>query len=204
MSQAVTVRPLAEILSWPPEGFSRVPLHVHSDPEIYAWEQDLIFRGPAWHFLGLEVEIPKAGDFITSFIGDTPVIVIRTEAGTINGLVNRCAHKGTTVCYEQHGNKPVLTCPYHNWIYDHDGNLTTVAFERGLKGAGGMPDDFDKAKHGLPRLRVRMPERADVRQLLGGDAAARRLSRPVDDRVHPPHHLEADAHPRPLQPGDGQ
>jgi phenylpropionate dioxygenase-like ring-hydroxylating dioxygenase large terminal subunit len=154
MSQAVTVRPLAELLSWPPEGFTRVPLHVHSDPEIYAWEQDLIFRGPAWHFLGLEVEIPQPGDYITSFVGDTSVIVIRSAAGAINALVNRCAHKGTTVCYEPRGNKPFLTCPYHNWIYDHDGNLTSVAFERGIKELGGMPADFDKARHGLRRLRV--------------------------------------------------
>jgi len=112
MSQAVTVRPLPELLSWPEQGVSRVPLHVHSDPEIYAWEQDLIFRGPSWHFLGLEIEVPKPGDYITTFVGDTSVIMIRTEDGTINALVNRCAHKGTIVCYEQRGNKPFLTCPY--------------------------------------------------------------------------------------------
>ena len=154
MSQAVTVRPLPELLSWPEQGVSRVPLHVHSDPEIYAWEQDLIFRGPSWHFLGLEIEVPKPGDYITTFVGDTSVIMIRTEDGRINALVNRCAHKGTIVCYEQRGNKPFLTCPYHNWIYDHDGRLTSVAFERGLKDAVGMPQDFDKAQHRLPKLRV--------------------------------------------------
>src|SRR5258706_9626775 len=154
MSQAVTVRPLPELLSWPEQGVSRVPLHGHSDPEIYAWEQDVIFRGPSWHFLGLEIEVPKPGDYITTFVGDTSVIMIRTEDGRINALVNRCAHKGTIVCYEQRGNKPFLTCPYHNWIYDHDGRLTSVAFERGLKDAVGMPQDFDKAQHRLPKLRV--------------------------------------------------
>ena len=85
MSQAVTVRPLPELLSWPEQGVSRVPLHVHSDPEIYAWEQDLIFRGPSWHFLGLEIEVPKPGDYITTFVGDTSVIMIRTEH-TLEGM----------------------------------------------------------------------------------------------------------------------
>src|SRR5258708_13295277 len=97
MSQAVTVRPLPELLSWPEQGVSRVPLHVHSDPEIYAWEQDLIFRGPSWHFLGLEIEVPRAGDYITTFIGDTSVIMIRTEARTTTPLVNPLPHKAPTL-----------------------------------------------------------------------------------------------------------
>src|SRR5260221_3431900 len=133
MSQALTARPLDALLTWPAGDLSRVPLQVHIDPEIYAWEQDKIFRGAAWHFLGLEVEVPAAGDFVTSFIGETPIIMVRTETGGINGLVNRCVHKGSTVCIEQRGNKPYLTCPYHNWIYDHDGRLTSVAFEHGIK-----------------------------------------------------------------------
>lgn len=154
MSQAQTVRPLNELLSWPNEGLSRVPLSVHSDPGIYAWEQDLIFRGPAWHFLGLEIELPKPGDYFTTFIGDSSIIVLRSESGSINALVNRCAHKGSLVCHEQRGNKPYLTCPYHNWIYDHEGRLTSVAFEHGIKQQGGMPADFDKANHRLTPIRL--------------------------------------------------
>ena len=45
-------------------------------------------------------------------------------------------------------------CPYHQWVYDLKGNLIGVPFRRGLKGQGGMPDDFDLADHGLQTLRV--------------------------------------------------
>src|SRR5207247_10937145 len=69
-------------------------------------------------------------------------------------VVNRCAHKGATVCYQAEGNAKTFTCPYHNWIYDHDGRLTMVPFERGVQQLGGMPKDFDKDHYRLVALRV--------------------------------------------------
>ena len=45
MAQAVAARPMRELIQWPAQGFTHVPMQVFSDPEIYSWEQDLIFRG---------------------------------------------------------------------------------------------------------------------------------------------------------------
>src|SRR6476620_2264644 len=61
------------------------------DPDAYQREQERIFRGPTWNFLGLEAEIPNPGDFRTTYVGDTPVIVNCDANGTIYALVNRCA-----------------------------------------------------------------------------------------------------------------
>jgi phenylpropionate dioxygenase-like ring-hydroxylating dioxygenase large terminal subunit len=157
MSQAVAARPLKDVVTWPAEGYTRVPLNVFSDPDVHAWEQDLIFRGPTWSFLGLECEIPEPGDYITNLVGDTPVIIVRRADGGINALVNRCVHKGSLICYEPKGKRDRrhnFVCPYHNWIYDFDGNLTSIAFEKGVQGKGGMPADFDKSQWKLTRLRV--------------------------------------------------
>jgi anthranilate 1,2-dioxygenase large subunit/terephthalate 1,2-dioxygenase oxygenase component alpha subunit len=154
MSQAVAARPVRELLTWPAEGITHVPLQVYVDPEVYMWEQDRIFRGPAWSYLGLDAEIPNAGDYVTTKLGDTSIIVVRKENGGFAALVNRCAHKGATVCYQAEGNCKTFTCPYHNWIYDHDGRLTTVPFERGVQSLGGMPKDFDKGDYRLAALRV--------------------------------------------------
>ena len=60
--------------SWPKQGVTRVPYRVYDDPEIFAREQALLFRGPTWNYLGLDCEIPKAGDYKLNFVGDTPVI----------------------------------------------------------------------------------------------------------------------------------
>jgi phenylpropionate dioxygenase-like ring-hydroxylating dioxygenase large terminal subunit len=139
---------------WPDDDVSRVPFRVYTDPAIYAREQERIFRGPTWNFLCLEAEIPNPGDYKTTYVGDAPVIVARDEAGAVSAMVNRCAHKGSLVCYKPRGNVRELTCIYHNWVYDLRGNLTGVAFRRGVGGKGGLTDEFDAARHGLERLRV--------------------------------------------------
>lgn len=151
---AVETHKLSRPLHWPPEGVTRVPYRIFSDPEIYTLEQERIFRGPMWHFLCLELDVPNPGDFRTTFVGETPVIVTRDGAGALNAMVNRCAHKGALVCHQTRGNRKALTCAYHSWSYDLKGNLTGLAFRHGLRGKGGMPEDFDLARHGLERLRV--------------------------------------------------
>lgn len=138
---------------WPGNGVHQVPYQIYTDPDIYAEEQARIFRGAVWSFVGLESEVPEIGDYITRYIGDTPVILVRDEQKQIHVLVNRCAHRGNLVCHKARGNAEHLTCVYHNWIYDLNGDLSSVAFRRGIGGRGGMPDDFDMAQHGMQRLR---------------------------------------------------
>ena len=141
---------------WPDAGVSRVPYRVYSDPALYRDEQTRIFRGPVWSFLGLEQELPATGDYRTLYIGETPVIVVRDENGDINAMVNRCAHRGNLVCVARQGRAEDgrLTCVYHNWTFDLQGGLTSVAFAKGIGGKGGMPDDFDMSDHRLQKLRV--------------------------------------------------
>jgi anthranilate 1,2-dioxygenase large subunit/terephthalate 1,2-dioxygenase oxygenase component alpha subunit len=141
-------------IKWPEAGISRVPFQVFTDPALYDDEQSRLFRGPIWNFVALDIEIPNTGDFKTSWIGDTPVVAVRDEAGIIRVFVNRCAHRGATLCFAQTGNKKDFTCVYHNWRYDLTGALTSVAFQHGIRRAGGMPADFDLAQHHLVALRV--------------------------------------------------
>ena len=141
-------------LVWPAEGLTRVPNQIYADPAVYAGEKDKIFHGPVWQFVGLEAEIPDPGDFKTSFIGETPVIVVRDRDSGVNVLENRCAHRGALVCLRERGNARSLNCVYHSWNYSLKGDLIGVAFERGVNGLGGMPPGFDKSRHGLRKLRV--------------------------------------------------
>src|ERR1700684_149066 len=83
-----------EVFEWPAEGVSRIPDWVYTSEEIHRLEQERIFRGRTWNFVGLEVEIPNPGDFRRSFVGDTPVVVSRRNDGTIAAFQNRCAHRG--------------------------------------------------------------------------------------------------------------
>jgi phenylpropionate dioxygenase-like ring-hydroxylating dioxygenase large terminal subunit len=140
--------------SWPEGGVTRVPFQVFSDQQIYAMEQEKIFRGPVWHFLCMENEVGKPGDIKTTWLGDTPIIVTRDENNAVHAMINRCAHKGALVCLKERDNKPSLTCVYHAWNYSLDGKLKSVAFQAGIRGKGGMPEDFNTAHHRLEPLRV--------------------------------------------------
>ncbi|WP_142849906.1 aromatic ring-hydroxylating dioxygenase subunit alpha [Telmatospirillum sp. J64-1] len=146
---------------WEPNEYHHVPYQIYSDGGIYEEEQKRLFRGPVWQFVGLDMEVPNPGDFKTTWIGDTPILLIRDETGALNAFVNRCAHRGTTLCFEAYGNKPVLSCVYHNWCFDLQGNLQSVAFQHGIRKQGGLPKDFCFKDHGLTRLRV-----AQVRNLV--------------------------------------
>src|SRR5689334_18903318 len=139
---------------WPAEGIARVPYWVYQDEEVYAREQERIYRGDAWNFLGLEAELPTAGDFKTSFVGDMPVVVVRDDKGALNCFENRCAHRGALLCLKDRGTAKEIVCVYHNWAYDLQGNLTSVAFRRGVRGQGGMPEDAEPESQAPRKLRV--------------------------------------------------
>ena len=138
---------------WPDEGYSRIPYGVYTDAGVYQEEQQKIFRGPVWNFVGLEQEIPGIGDFRTIYIGETPVIVVRDDTGEVRVMVNRCAHRGNLVCVGTEGHVKELTCVYHNWRYDLQGKLINVAFGKGVDGKGGMPEDFEQGNFGLQNLK---------------------------------------------------
>jgi hypothetical protein len=77
MAQQQTIPKQSHEQAWPAEGLTRVPYRVFQTEESYRTEQLRIFHGPAWHYLALEVELREPGDFRTTKIGDTPVIVTR-------------------------------------------------------------------------------------------------------------------------------
>src|SRR2546421_9296882 len=91
-------------LEWNGRGVAGVPYKVFFDRDVYAAEQQRLFRGPVWNYIALDAEIAKPGDFKASFVGDTPVVVTRGRDGAIHGFVNRCAHRGALVCRELRGN----------------------------------------------------------------------------------------------------
>ncbi|GGC44030.1 (2Fe-2S)-binding protein [Novosphingobium marinum] len=129
---------------------------VYHSQAIFTAEQENIFRGQTWCYLGLEAELANSGDFRSTHVGNTPVVVTRATDGTIHAWVNRCAHKGATVCRSLRGNQAdgAFVCVYHQWAYDATGALVGVPFRRGMKGVGGYQADFDPAEHSLERLRV--------------------------------------------------
>src|SRR5246127_3472253 len=144
----------AERRRWPAEGLTRVPYWVYSDRDVYEEEQARIFRGPTWNFLCLEAELPNPNTYRRSTLGAMPVVVTRDREGTLHAFENRCAHRGSLLVLNECGEARDIVCVYHNWSYDLCGNLTGVAFRKGLRGKGGMPPECRPETHGPRKLKL--------------------------------------------------
>jgi anthranilate 1,2-dioxygenase large subunit/terephthalate 1,2-dioxygenase oxygenase component alpha subunit len=139
--------------TWP-ETLARVPYWVYQDPDNYQQELRRIFEGAVWNFVGLESDVARPGDYRTTHIGEMPVIIVRDGDGRINAFENRCAHRGALIAIDDAGSAKRFQCIYHAWTYDLQGNLVSIAFEKGAQGRGGMPPSFCKDEHGPRKLRT--------------------------------------------------
>src|SRR3546814_11684158 len=98
----------------------------------------------------------------------------RTENGDIVFWVNKCAHRGATLCRIPKGNTLSHTCVYHQWNYNASGNLQGVPFRRGHGEMSGMPNSFSPRDHGLRKLRTEI-YRGLVFATFSEDTSAQRL-----------------------------
>jgi len=100
----------------------RVHSSVFTDDGIFELEMNRLFKR-TWLFALHDSEIPNPGDFKAFDLAKIPVIAVRNKDQSISMLVNRCRHRGATLCEKGVGNARNLTCWYHGWVYDLDGSL---------------------------------------------------------------------------------
>ncbi len=143
-----------QTIQWPGAGYTRIPYGLYTAKQTAQQEQERIFHGATWNYLCLEAELPEAGSYRTTFVGETPVIVVRDADAEIYAFENRCAHRGALIALDKCGKADSFQCVYHAWSYNRQGDLTGVAFEKGVKGQGGMPASFCKEEHGPRKLRI--------------------------------------------------
>jgi phenylpropionate dioxygenase-like ring-hydroxylating dioxygenase large terminal subunit len=120
----------------------RVHGRLYVDDEVYADEMERIFtRGRV--FVGHESEVAAPGQWVTRRLGREPVIMVRDRRGAVHVVANRCAHRGTALCWEPCGTSSSFQCTYHAWTFGLDGTLKGVPYPGGFR--------RDKADLGLDR-----------------------------------------------------
>jgi len=101
----------------------RVHRKLYLDNEIFNLEMSRIF-GKAWVYLAHDSQIPNVGDYVTTWIGLQPVLVVRHKDGRVYVLHNRCPHRGVMVVTDEKGNLgQTIRCGYHGWTFRTNGEL---------------------------------------------------------------------------------
>jgi phenylpropionate dioxygenase-like ring-hydroxylating dioxygenase large terminal subunit len=116
----------------------------YKDIDVYRAEIERIFL-KHWLYAGHVSQIPATGDYFTFEFDTESVIITRTSSGEVKAHMNVCRHRGSRICLEPSGSKKSLTCPYHAWNYNLDGELIS---------ARNMPDSFNRSQHSLHKVNV--------------------------------------------------
>ncbi|SMF27338.1 aromatic ring-hydroxylating oxygenase subunit alpha [Pseudogulbenkiania subflava] len=117
----------------------------YTSPAVFDADMEHIF-GKHWIYVGVSIDVPEAGDYMTVQIGSQPILIVRDDDNEIRAFHNVCRHRGSRLCAEEKGTVGNLVCPYHQWTYDLTGKLIF---------ADHMAEGFDLSHHSLKPVHLR-------------------------------------------------
>ncbi|MBA4026344.1 MAG: ribosomal subunit interface protein [Gordonia sp.] len=151
------------------EDVLRVPFSAFNDPELAESERQVVRRFP--HIVAHLDELQKAGDFITTTLIGTPLLVVRQPDGSVKAFSNVCRHRGAKVEFAESGCKRIFACPYHNWSYGRGGDLRGMPHAEGFEGMDrseyGLVEFPCEVRHGLVWVVPTVGAEMDIAAVLG-------------------------------------
>lgn len=120
-----------------------LPPSIYHSSEILKLEQEHLFQ-KEWICIGRTAEIPDQGDFLCRDIVNAPVFVVRQRDDSVKAFANVCVHRSSRLLSGA-GHLSRISCPYHSWTYELDGQLIGAPFMDKTPG-------FDVANHKLKEL----------------------------------------------------
>lgn len=131
-----------------------LPLEAYTSGAVLDAELATVFAGD-WQCVARTADLTAPGDYACADLpvvggGVRSIVVIRGE-DELRAFDNVCIHRGAqllTGC----GNEARITCPYHAWVYRHDGTLVGGPHMGDSTEADGSP--FSPERHRLPEVRL--------------------------------------------------
>jgi Rieske 2Fe-2S family protein len=99
-----------------------------------------------WIHVGVEADIPEAGNFVTVDFANYAIILLRDNDLQLRAFHNVCRHRGSRIFQEAKGSSGRIVCKYHKWTYDLTGPLIN---------AEHMAPDVSRASLGLKPIHIR-------------------------------------------------
>jgi glycine betaine catabolism A len=110
-----------------------LPSSWYTSERIFALEKERIFCRD-WICVAREEELASSGAWrVLEVLGES-LLLLRNRAGQLRAFYNVCRHRGSRLCRDPaspQAQSPLrggitagrITCPYHQWTYDFDGQL---------------------------------------------------------------------------------
>lgn len=115
-----------------------LPVEAYTSQQWFDWEQQALW-GKNWHFAGMVSDLADPGDYMTVQVGVHPIFVVRGRDHRLRAFHNLCRHRGTQLLRAKGKSDKNIVCPYHNWTYTLNGQLTHIP-ERQTQYAGQRID----------------------------------------------------------------
>lgn len=109
----------------PDDNVFRVNRAAFTDADTFDREMSEIFDR-CWLYIGHASQVPDHGDYIATRLGFHPVFVIRGSDGELRCFYDACSHRGSKLTGRTSGNAKTITCRYHGWCFNVDGDCTLV------------------------------------------------------------------------------
>jgi len=123
-----------------------LPGRYYFDPSIYAQEMEKIFAR-TWQYVGHVSMFTDSASYLVREIAEESIIVLKNKEGGFAAFYNVCQHRAHRLLEGEGNLPPLISCPYHNWGYDHEGQLRVA---RGTEEIA----EFDKSKICLKGIRL--------------------------------------------------
>ncbi len=128
----------------PIESASTPPSSWYTCDKIFKHEQQTVFT-KSWIMAARREQFKNDGDYVALDVANQPIVIVKSTG--IKAFYNVCRHHAAQVMPNGEGCTKRLTCPYHGWTYQLDGNLlSTPQF--------GEVKNFNKHTQGLKPVRV--------------------------------------------------
>ena len=107
----------------------KLPISAYTSQDWFDRERKEIFS-KTWRYAGFVEDVAEPGSYISVQAGLNNIFIVMGHDRRLRAFHNICRHRGTQLIRAVGKTKKVLTCPYHDWTYDLDGNLISVPDEK--------------------------------------------------------------------------
>ena len=125
----------------------------YTDKNFWTEEGKTIFSD-SWVFVGYKHELKNVGDVLPIKVADQPILLVKNLKEEISAFHNVCSHRCVTLVDQPKNVKKIISCPYHAWSYDLEGNLLASPHFGGTN--NHKPKGFVLSDHGLKAVRTKV------------------------------------------------